>query len=142
MRISNPPVASSLMATARSFGNYDLASALADLIDNSIKANASKITINFHPEESDVIVRIRDNGCGMSKDELIAAMRPASSNPEDSRDPSDLGRFGWGMKSASLSQARILTVISWTSNGYSAAIWNIDDICPTSACVRQIGVLD
>ena len=78
MRISNPPVASSLMATARSFGNYDLASALADLIDNSIKANASKITINFHPEESDVIVRIRDNGCGMSKDELIAAMRPES----------------------------------------------------------------
>jgi hypothetical protein len=128
MRISNPPVASSLMATARSFGNYDLASALADLIDNSIKAKASSISINFQPEENGVVVRIRDNGCGMSKEELIAAMRPASSNPEDSRDLSDLGRFGWGMKSASLSQARILTVISWTANGYAAAIWNIDDI--------------
>ena len=128
MRISNPPIASSLMATARSFGNYDLASALADLIDNSIKANSSTISINFHPEESDVIVRIRDNGCGMSKDELITAMRPASANPEDSREPSDLGRFGWGMKSASLSQARILTVISWTEKDFTAAIWNIDDI--------------
>ena len=116
------------MATARSFGNYDLAAALADLIDNSIRAAAKKITISFEPEENDVIVRIRDDGKGMLRDELIHAMRPASANPEDPRDASDLGRFGWGLKSASLSQARILTVVSWTSVGCTSARWNIDDL--------------
>jgi hypothetical protein len=116
------------MATARSFGNYDLAAALADLIDNSIRAKAKKITISFEPEENDVIVRIRDDGQGMTHDELILAMRPASANPEDPRDPSDLGRFGWGLKSASLSQARVLTVVSWTTAGCTSAKWDIDDL--------------
>ena len=128
MRIPNPPLATSLMATARSFGNYDLASALADLIDNSIQARASKISISFVPEDDDVIVKVRDNGCGMSKEELIKAMRPASANPEDPRDATDLGRFGWGLKSASLSQARVLTVVSWNEAGYTAARWDIDDL--------------
>lgn len=116
------------MATARSFGNYDLAAALADLIDNSIRAAAKKISITFQPDEKDVIVRIRDNGKGMTKDELVQAMRPASANPEDPRDASDLGRFGWGLKSASLSQARVLTVVSWTDAGCTAARWDIDDL--------------
>jgi hypothetical protein len=128
MRISNPPLASSLMATARSFGNYDLAAALADLIDNSIRAKARKIIITFEPQQGDVIVRIRDDGTGMVKDELISAMRPASANPEDPRDASDLGRFGWGLKSASFSQARVLTVVSWTATGCTSAKWDIDDV--------------
>jgi hypothetical protein len=128
MRITNPPLASSLMATARSFGNYDLAAALADLIDNSIRAEAKKIVISFEPENNDVIVRIRDDGKGMDKDELVRAMRPASTNPEDQRDASDLGRFGWGLKSASLSQARVLTVVSWTAAGCTSARWDIDDL--------------
>ena len=128
MRITNPPLASSLMATARSFGNYDLASALADLVDNSIRAEAKNISISFDPEDDDVIVRIRDDGFGMDKNELINAMRPASANPEDKREAADLGRFGWGLKSASLSQARVLTVISWNAKGITAAIWDIDDI--------------
>lgn len=128
MKISNPPDSSALMATARSFGNYDLSAALADLIDNSIKAKSSLIDINFTPSEADVGVVIRDNGYGMSGEELIAAMRPASSHPEDERKADDLGRFGWGMKSASLSQARAMTVISWTESGISAAKWDIDDI--------------
>ena len=128
MRITNPPTASSLMATARSFGNYDLAAALADLIDNSIQAKAEKISIEFIPEENDVTARIRDDGNGMSREELIAAMRPASSHPDEKRDKSDLGRFGWGLKSASLSQARILTVVSWKKDSIYAARWNIDDL--------------
>lgn len=128
MRISNPPVARDLMVTARSFGNYDLAAALADLIDNSIKAKASRIDISFTPLATDVIVRIRDNGEGMDKQTLTDAMRPASSNPETIRDPNDLGRFGWGLKSASLSQARVLTVVSWQSEKFTAARWDIDNI--------------
>ena len=128
MRITNPPLASSLMATARSFGNYDLAAALADLIDNSIRAKAKSVAVSFEPNDDDVIVRIRDDGEGMDKETLIQAMRPASTNPEDPRDAADLGRFGWGLKSASLSQARVLSVISWTKSGCTAARWDIDDL--------------
>ncbi|MFV3415499.1 ATP-binding protein [Pseudomonas sp. NY15436] len=116
------------MATARSFGNYDLAAALADLIDNSIKAKATRVDISFEPEESDVVVRIRDDGAGMDLETLKIAMRPASANPQDEREPDDLGRFGWGLKSASLSQARVLTVVSWCDGAINAARWDIDDI--------------
>lgn len=128
MRISNPPTASALMATARSFGNYDLAAALADLIDNSIKAEAKRIFIEFVPEDSDVTVRIRDDGTGMNREELINAMRPASTHPEEKREESDLGRFGWGMKSASLSQARVLTVVTWQGASTYGARWDIDNL--------------
>jgi hypothetical protein len=128
MRISNPPEASSLMATARSFGNYDLAAALADLIDNSIRAKAKNISIIFESTDKDIVVRIRDDGFGMDEATLIKAMRPASANPQEKRDLNDLGRFGWGLKSASLSQARILSVVSWRQDQFSAAIWDIDDL--------------
>lgn len=128
MRISNPPRAKDLMATARSFGNYDLAAALADLIDNSIKAKASRVDITFEPEDSDVVVRIRDDGTGMDFETLVIAMRPASANPQDARESDDLGRFGWGLKSASLSQARVLTVVTWCGGIINAARWDIDNI--------------
>lgn len=128
MKYSNPPDARSLMATARSFGNYDLAAALADLIDNSIQAKAKKVTILFRRTNNDVTVFIRDDGIGMAESDLIIAMRPASSHPDQQRDKDDLGRFGWGLKSASLSQARILTVVSWTEESCTAARWNIDDL--------------
>lgn len=128
MKISNPPESSALMATARSFGNYDLSAALADLIDNSIKAKSTVVDVEFLIGESDVIVTIRDDGLGMSGETLIQSMRPASSHPEEKREDDDLGRFGWGMKSASLSQGRIMKVVTWTKEGVSAASWNIDDI--------------
>lgn len=128
MKIKNPPVASALMTTARSFGNYDLASALADLIDNSIDAKASRISINFFPSKTGLTVRIRDDGEGMTDEALISAMRPASSNPEHERRKSDLGRFGWGLKSASLSQARILTVATWRNKTVCCASWDLDNL--------------
>lgn len=128
MRITNPPQAKDLMATARSFGNYDLSAALADLIDNSIKAKSTRVDITFEPKDSDVVVRIRDDGTGMPLETLIIAMRPASANPQDSREPDDLGRFGWGLKSASLSQARVLTVVSWCKGIINAARWDLDNI--------------
>ncbi len=125
---SNPPDANSLMATARSFGNYDLAGALADLIDNSIVARASRVDINCHLNHDRPEVRIRDDGCGMSEAELHQAMRPASSNPANERSPDDLGRFGWGMKSASFSQCKKLTVISSKNRMISGALWDLDNI--------------
>ena len=128
LRIANPPSASALMTTARSFGNYDLSAALADLIDNSIQARARNVWVELDPQDDDVNVRIRDDGCGMLQKILIDAMKPASRNPEEKRDVLDLGRFGWGLKSASFSQARVLTVVSWTDAGINAARWDIDNL--------------
>jgi hypothetical protein len=116
------------MATARSFGNYDLAAALADLVDNSIQAAAQNVWVEFDPQDEDVTVRIRDDGRGMSKEVLIDAMKPATKNPEEKRYLLDLGRFGWGLKSASLSQARVMTVVTWLGSDINAARWDIDDL--------------
>lgn len=116
------------MTSARSFGNYNLAGAIADLIDNSIKAKATKIFLTCVFNRGDPEIRIRDNGEGMTRDELLSAMRPASSNPTDERAPDDLGRFGWGLKSASFSQCKKLTVLTRKGAQLSGAAWDLDNI--------------
>ncbi len=126
--VSNPPDAASLMTTARSFGNYDLPGALADLIDNSIKAKSHTIHVNCIYSSDDPSVTVIDDGYGMNAAEIQVAMRPASTNPLAERSPDDLGRFGWGMKSASFSQCRKLTVISQKKQNLSAAVWDLDDV--------------
>ena len=127
-RLFNPPDASALMTSARSFGNYDLAGALADLLDNSITAGAGSIDITCTYGTGNPEVRVRDDGGGMSAEELRIAMRPASVNPNEERSADDLGRFGWGMKSASFSQCKQLTVVTKKEGRYSAASWDLDDI--------------
>ncbi len=92
----------------KKLGNYDLAGALADLIDNSINAKAKNIILKCLFNSGDPIIHIIDDGQGMSREELYAAMRPASKNPMEERSPDDLGRFGWGLKSASFSQCLCL----------------------------------
>ena len=128
MRIENPTQAKDLMATARSFGNYDLAVALPDLVDSGINAKASRVDIAFEPKDNDVVDKIRVDGTGMDLGTLVIAMRPTSANPRDTRVSDDLGRFGWGLKSGSLSQARVLTVVSW-SGGKSMPH---NEVLPTS----------
>lgn len=125
---TNPPDATSLMLSARSFGNYDLPAALADLIDNSIQAGAHEITLTCRYNGGDPEIRIRDDGHGLSGQELKEAMRPASSNPLMERSPDDLGRFGWGMKSASFSQCTRLTVLSRRDDELAGCIWDLADV--------------
>jgi len=125
---TNPPDAASLMMSARSFGNYDLPAALADLIDNSIKADAREITLTCRYNGGDPEVRVLDDGHGLSGQELRDAMRPASSNPLVERSPDDLGRFGWGMKSASFSQCTKLTVISRKGDELTGCVWDLEDV--------------
>jgi Histidine kinase-, DNA gyrase B-, and HSP90-like ATPase len=116
------------MTSARSFGNYDLPGALADLIDNSIKAKARHIKVTCLYNSGDPRVSVLDDGYGMTQEELHAAMRPASANPLAERSPDDLGRFGWGMKSASFSQCKKLTVISRQNGTLSGAEWDLDNV--------------
>lgn len=123
------PRASALIESLRAFG-YSIRTAIADLVDNSIAANAQNIELRtVWAGEKSYIVLI-DDGRGMSQAELINAMRPGSKSPTEVRDPSDLGRFGLGLKTASFSQCRRLTVWSKRSGGRPVArCWDLDYVC-------------
>ena len=119
-----PPYAPVLMESTRALG-YSLASAIADLLDNSISADAKNIDIQYRPWDNPYLY-ILDDGHGMLSDEITAAMRYGSRSPSDIRDKNDLGRFGLGLKTASLSQCRCLTVISSKDGTLSGRQWDID----------------
>jgi Histidine kinase-, DNA gyrase B-, and HSP90-like ATPase len=104
-----PPEAESTFEGHRAFG-YGTATALADLVDNSITAGAKHIWIDFEWDGPSSTITTTDDGDGMSECELIAAMRLSSRNPREQRAENDLGRFGLGLKTASLSQCRRFTV--------------------------------
>jgi hypothetical protein len=118
-----------LFESLRAFG-YDLPTAIADVIDNSIAAEAKNVWVDFvwkSPSPPRII--IRDDGKGMDEEQLIQAMRPGSRNPREPRDAKDLGRFGLGMKTASISQCRCLTVLSRAANRpLSVKRWDLDYI--------------
>lgn len=109
--ITSIPNASRTFDALRSLG-YDLNASIADVVDNSItdKVAANKVSVNFSfPTKSKIACRILDNGCGMNEKELEEAMRLGT---ETSYEEKDLGKFGMGMKTASLSHCNVLTVIS------------------------------
>jgi len=108
--IELPPYAPTLIESTRAIG-YSLDAAIADIIDNSIAACSKNIDIFFFPV-GDAYIAVLDNGNGMNAAEIDVAMQYGSRNPLDARASNDLGRFGLGLKTASLSQCRILTVIS------------------------------
>ena len=106
--IVNPDPAA-LVESLRAFG-YTTATAIADLIDNSITARAKNVWVEFYWDGPDSWIRIDDDGVGMTEQELIAAMRPGSEVPRDERDP----RGSWSVRSRTqervFSQCRLLTV--------------------------------
>lgn len=103
------PYAPAMIESLRAVG-YDLPTAIADLIDNSITAGATLIDISFDWKGTDSVICVSDNGTGMDRDRLTQAMRIGSSDPTEPRARNDLGRFGLGLKTASLSQCREFTV--------------------------------
>lgn len=125
--IDNTPKADNLMGSLRSMG-YSFESAIADIIDNSVSAGAREIHINFPTTALESFVYILDDGHGMTKKEHFNAMRYGSSASESTRDAADLGRFGLGMKSASLSQCRVLTVLTKRGKVISGYSWDYKHI--------------
>ena len=123
----HPPSAACLSASMRDLG-YSLETSIADLIDNSISAGADKIDIFCDVSGEQPVVVILDNGRGMTSDELLNAMRHGTSNPRQQRSPLDLGRFGLGLKTASFSQCRSLTVVTIKDQATSGAEWDLDRI--------------
>lgn len=106
---------------------YSFEVAVADLIDNSITAKANKITLLMTPSP-EIRFAMLDDGIGMNELELVEAMRLASKNPKDIRDKNDLGRFGLGLKTASFSQCRRLTLVSKKDGRISSRQWDLDYI--------------
>ena len=131
------PKASTLMGSLRSMG-YSFESAVADVIDNSISAHAHNVRILFPTNPLDILaLGILDDGDGMSVDILFEAMRYGSISAEEERSEDDLGRFGMGLKSASLSQCRSLTVVSYDASTLNAFTWDYSHILETQDWMIQ-----
>lgn len=125
------PEARSMIETFRAIG-YSVETAIADIVDNAISAGAAHIWIDFEWKGSDTFLSIKDDGHGMDEKELITAMRPGSRSPLENRGKYDLGRFGLGLKTASFSQCRKLTVVSKKAeNPIGAFAWDLDFVNTT-----------
>lgn len=125
------PSAKRLMRSLRDVG-YDFVHAVADLVDNSISAGAKSICIQMEFDGSDSWVRIADDGTGMSGYEITEAMRFGS---ERDYGAEDLGRFGLGLKTASLSQCTKISVASRTGKRDSTVegrLWDLSHVEATN----------
>lgn len=123
--IESIPEARLLLMSLRSVG-YTEETAIADILDNSISADASEINISFSWDDERIV--IADNGIGMTGKDLVLNMRIGSANPGISRAKKDLGRFGMGMKTAAFSLGKRLTVITKVNGQYSNAAWDLDEV--------------
>lgn len=128
---SAPPRASAMIEALRGLG-YWTGTALADIVDNSISAQARSVSVRFAWDGDASHVAILDDGTGMDNVELDRAMRLGERSPLESRAVHDLGRFGLGLKTASFSQCRRLTVASVRSGHTSCLRWDLDVVASSS----------
>jgi len=120
------PSARRLIGSLRDLG-YDLAAAVADLVDNSLAAEAENVSIDLHFDGEDSWLRVADDGWGMTEGELREAMRFGTRREYAA---GELGKFGLGLKAASLGQCRVLTVATRTTKKgkIRLARWDLDHI--------------
>lgn len=131
------PHASMLIESMRDIG-HSLQSALADIIDNSITAGAETIALFADTGHASPRFGILDDGRGMTEAQLLDAMRPGSRSPLDARHSRDLGRFGLGMKTASFSQCRRVTVVTSQAGQVHAARWDLDYVAKVNDWLVEI----
>jgi len=125
------PSAKRLIRSLRDMG-YDFSQAIADVVDNSIEAEAALVAIDVEFDGDDSWVRIADNGVGMKPEQLREAMRYGA---ERQYADDDLGKFGLGLKTASMSQCQCLSVASrWNPDraDIAAYSWDLDHIEKTN----------
>lgn len=123
------PGAGRLITSLRDIG-YEFPTAVADIIDNSIAAGASKVEIDVTFDGDNSRVRIADNGKGMNASQLAEAMRWGTNRNYDSK--KDLGKFGLGLKTASISQCEQMIVASRGSDHQLRAYsWDLHHIRKT-----------
>ena len=119
-----------LLESMRSVG-YSLNTAVADIIDNSIAAHAKTISIRYFDHGEDPYVAIIDDGDGMDYETAVNAMKLAGTNPNAKRNANDLGRFGLGLKTASLSQARSVMLSTVQHGRQNTLRWDLDHVART-----------
>jgi hypothetical protein len=105
------PSAARLTESLRDIG-YDFPSAVADIVDNSIMAGASRVDVAVEFDGAGSWVSVADNGCGMTANGAVEALRYGTRRTYSR---GDLGRYGLGLKTASLSQCRSVTVVTRSS---------------------------
>ena len=132
-----PPRASVLVESLRDIG-YSLQAAVADVLDNSLTAGARNIELLAETHAEAPSIGILDDGTGMTRLELLEAMRPGSLSPLEERSEADLGRFGLGLKTASFSQCRRLTVLSRKNGVISAATWDLDIVADRDRWIVEL----
>lgn len=119
------PSATPVMHALRSIG-YKVNTAIADLIDNSIDAKATDIDITINAEVLNGSIKIVDNGIGMNEELLQMAMNIGSKDPRNERSENVLGRFGMGLKTASFSLGKRLSVLTKQNGKYHERCWDLD----------------
>jgi hypothetical protein len=130
------------MQSVRGVG-YDTPTAIADLIDNSIAASAGSVWLTFNWSGTNSSVTVLDDGHGMNEEQLEQAMKLGSTNPLAERKANDLGRFGLGLKTASLSQCRRVIVASKIKGGeISVRVWDLDVVAETNDWIVEDDVRD
>lgn len=102
------PAAARTISSLRDVG-YELPQAIADLVDNSVSAGATTVTVDLHFDGTNSWIRIADDGHGMDTMTLTESLRYGSVRNYDG---DDLGKFGFGLKTASTSQCRRVVVAS------------------------------
>jgi hypothetical protein len=125
------PSARRLISSLRDMG-YDFPAAVADIVDNSIEAGAVRVNIDILNEGDDSCVRICDDGKGMKPAQVREALRYGSSREYDEK--KSLGKFGLGLKTASMSQCQHLLVASRTNPSQPqicAYAWDLEHIQAT-----------
>ena len=125
------PPAKSLIFGLRCIG-YNFSTALADIIDNSISAEAKNIKVFSNPDAKEPYVVIFDDGCGMGRKALENAMTLGSDRETKEDCELELGRFGLGLKSASFSQCLRLIVASKDCNRINAMRYDLKKIETTN----------
>ena len=135
--IDNPPDPERVIEGLRDTG-YDFNTAIADIIDNAIAAGATKIDVitNVDPQNN-VSIYIVDNGCGMDLDELKNAMKYGSKRRNDL---SSLGKFGLGLKTASTSFCRKLSLVSRGKSDSTVrkVQWDLDYVADNGWKLKQL----
>lgn len=119
--------AKALMFGLRSMG-YSFSTAVADIIDNCIPAEATRIDVFSDPLAQPPYFCILDNGHGMNWKDLNNAMLPGSNRENIPDSEIELGRFGLGLKSASLSQCREFIVASKAYGKINCMSFDLDVI--------------
>ncbi len=136
MSIKNHPNAGKLLSSLRNTG-YDSYTAVEDIIDNSIDAGARNINVAINIIEKDLRIVIADDGLGMNERILDEALKLGSATQKD--EMSDLGKYGMGLCTASISMAKSLQVITKQSGGdYLYSSQDLDEIVKVDDFVKEL----